>query len=133
MGEATFRKMMQKRFLLVIPKSGTLISPAIPSRSTILPSARKTGKIETGAEEAHILAATEVFFRTDIWRRGYISMALLKEKKQFERIVQKIDPRHKLIRAWELKGGISARVTALEIEQFDGQRKKLIVRQHGAV
>jgi len=60
-------------------------------------------------------------------------MAVLKEEKQFERIVQKIDPRHKLIRAWELKGGISARVTALEIEQFDGQTKKLIVRQHGAV
>lgn len=60
-------------------------------------------------------------------------MAVLKEEKHFEQIAQRIDPRNKLLRAWELKGGISARVTALEIEQSDGQRKKLIVRQHGAV
>jgi aminoglycoside phosphotransferase (APT) family kinase protein len=48
-------------------------------------------------------------------------------------IVQKIDPQSKLLRIWELKGGISAQVTAIEIEQPDGQTKKMIVRQHGAV
>ena len=37
----------------------------------------------------------------------------------------------KLLRTWELKGGISAQVTALEIELSSGQTKKMIVRQHG--
>lgn len=64
---------------------------------------------------------------------GYILVIDLEKDKRFNQVVQKIDPRNKLVRAWELKGGISARVTALEIEQSDGQTKKLIVRQHGAV
>jgi aminoglycoside phosphotransferase (APT) family kinase protein len=38
-----------------------------------------------------------------------------------------------LLRAWELKGGVSAQVTALEIERPGGQTHKMIVRQHGAV
>jgi aminoglycoside phosphotransferase (APT) family kinase protein len=38
-----------------------------------------------------------------------------------------------LLRRWELKGGISAQVTALEIERSDGQTKKMIVRRLGAV
>ncbi len=37
----------------------------------------------------------------------------------------------KLLRTWELKGGISAQVTALEIELSSRQTKKMIVRQHG--
>jgi aminoglycoside phosphotransferase (APT) family kinase protein len=53
--------------------------------------------------------------------------------KKFEQIVQTIDPHSRLLRAWELKGGVSAQVTALEIERPDGQMKKMIVRQHGAV
>ncbi len=53
--------------------------------------------------------------------------------RQFEQVVQKFAPQSKLLRAWELKGGISAQVTALEIEQADGQTKKMIVRQHGEV
>ncbi len=56
-----------------------------------------------------------------------------KEDKQFEQVVQRIDPQSKLIRAWELKGGVSAQVTTLEVEQPDGQTKKMIVRQHGEV
>src|SRR6266571_2831379 len=56
-----------------------------------------------------------------------------KEVKKFEQVIQKMDPQSKLLRTWELKGGISARVTALEIERLDGQTKKMIVRQHGAV
>jgi aminoglycoside phosphotransferase (APT) family kinase protein len=50
---------------------------------------------------------------------------------KFEQVVQKIDPKSKLLRTWELKGGVSAQVTALEIERPDGQTKKMIVRQHG--
>ncbi|MEO7911535.1 MAG: phosphotransferase family protein [Roseiflexaceae bacterium] len=53
--------------------------------------------------------------------------------QKFEQVVQKIAPQSKLLRAWELKGGVSAQVTALEIEQPDHQTKRMIVRQHGAV
>ncbi|MGH2495861.1 MAG: phosphotransferase family protein [Ktedonobacteraceae bacterium] len=56
-----------------------------------------------------------------------------KEDKKFERVVQKVDPRSKLIRTWELQGGVSARVTALEIGLPDGQTKKMVARQHGEV
>jgi aminoglycoside phosphotransferase (APT) family kinase protein len=54
-----------------------------------------------------------------------------KERKKFEQLVRKIDPQSKLLRKWELKGGVSAQVTALEIERHDGQTEKMIVRQHG--
>ncbi len=54
-------------------------------------------------------------------------------EQQFEQVVHKIEPQSKLLRAWELKGGVSAQVTALEIEQPDRQTKRMIVRRHGAV
>jgi aminoglycoside phosphotransferase (APT) family kinase protein len=60
-------------------------------------------------------------------------MTASKKDQKFEQLVQKIDPQSKLLRAWELKGGVSAQVTALEIERPDGQTKKMIVRQHGDV
>jgi aminoglycoside phosphotransferase (APT) family kinase protein len=60
-------------------------------------------------------------------------MTVSETNKQFEQLVQKIDPQSKLLRAWELKGGVSAQVTALEIERPNGQTQKMIVRQHGAV
>ena len=53
--------------------------------------------------------------------------------KRFEIVMQKIVPQGKLLRAWELKGGISAQVTALEIQQPDGQILKMVLRQHGDV
>lgn len=53
--------------------------------------------------------------------------------EKFERVVRRIDPQSRLLRAWELKGGVSARVTALEIERNDGHMQKMIVRQHGEV
>lgn len=59
-------------------------------------------------------------------------MAELKDEK-FERLVRKMDPRNRLLRVWELTGGVSAQVTALEIMHADGQLEKLIVRRHGAV
>jgi aminoglycoside phosphotransferase (APT) family kinase protein len=37
-----------------------------------------------------------------------------------------------LLRAWELKGGVSAQVTALEVEQPGDRTRKMIVRRHGA-
>jgi aminoglycoside phosphotransferase (APT) family kinase protein len=51
---------------------------------------------------------------------------------QFEALARKIDPRSKLIRVRELEGGVSAQVTAFEIEAGDGRTQTLIVRQHGA-
>jgi aminoglycoside phosphotransferase (APT) family kinase protein len=60
-------------------------------------------------------------------------MAASKEDKKFEQVVQKINPQSKLIRIWELEGGISAQVTALEMERSDGQIQKMVVRQHGEV
>ena len=60
-------------------------------------------------------------------------MTTSKTHRKFEQLVQKIDPQSKLLRAWELKGGVSAQVTALEIERPGGQTKKMIVRRHGAV
>jgi len=55
------------------------------------------------------------------------------EHEKLERLVRKIDPRSKLLRAWELTGGVSAGVTALEIERADGLRQKMVVRRHGEV
>jgi aminoglycoside phosphotransferase (APT) family kinase protein len=52
---------------------------------------------------------------------------------KFQRLVERIDPRAKVVRTWPLTGGVSAQVTALEVEQPDGRVRKLIVRQHGEV
>ncbi len=60
-------------------------------------------------------------------------MTAPEKDKKFEQLVQKIDPQSTLLRAWELKGGVSAQVTALEIERPDRQTKKIIVRRHGDV
>lgn len=55
------------------------------------------------------------------------------EKGKFERLVQRIEPGSKLLRAWPLTGGVSAQVTALEIERPGGRTEKLIARRHGDV
>lgn len=47
-------------------------------------------------------------------------------------VVGKIARGSKLVRAWELKGGISAEMTGLELEHPDGQAQKVIVRRPGA-
>ena len=59
-------------------------------------------------------------------------MTASKPDAQFERVVDRIAPQSTLLRTWELKGGVSAQVTALEIEQPDGQTKRMVVRRHGA-
>ena len=60
-------------------------------------------------------------------------MTEAKEDTKFEQVVHKLDPQSKLLRTWELKGGVSARVTALETLRPDGHTQKMIVRQHGEV
>ena len=52
-------------------------------------------------------------------------------QERFERLVRQIDRDARLIRAWRLEGGVSADVTALEIEAGDGAVTKLVVRRHG--
>ncbi len=54
-----------------------------------------------------------------------------REDNKFEQVIQKMDPQSKLLHTWELKGGVSAQVTAIEIERVDGQTSKMIVRRHG--
>ena len=54
-----------------------------------------------------------------------------KEDSKFEQVAHNIDPHSRLLRVWELEGGVSARVTALEIERPGGQAQKMIVRQYG--
>lgn len=53
--------------------------------------------------------------------------------RRLEIVLQKIAPGSQLLRAWELKGGISAQVTALEVLHPDGQMSKMVMRQHGDV
>jgi aminoglycoside phosphotransferase (APT) family kinase protein len=54
------------------------------------------------------------------------------QRELFEALAQRIEPRSKLLRTWELTGGVSAQVTAFEIERPDGRVERLIVRRHGA-
>lgn len=51
--------------------------------------------------------------------------------KPFVAVVQRLHPQNTLVRAWPLKGGVSAQVTALEIARPDGHRQKVVVRRHG--
>lgn len=60
-------------------------------------------------------------------------MSAAPDENPFARVVHKFDPHSTLLRSWALKGGVSAQVTALEVEQPDGQKQKLLVRQHGEV
>lgn len=49
----------------------------------------------------------------------------------FERVVQRLDPRARLLRHRPLTGGISAQMTALEIARADGTTAQVVVRRHG--
>ena len=60
-------------------------------------------------------------------------MADSKANNAFELVVEKFEPQSKLLRTIELKGGVSAQVTMLEIERPDDSTKKMLVRQHGEV
>ena len=59
-------------------------------------------------------------------------MTDLQNTSAFARLAHKMAPDSTLLRAWTLHGGVSARVTAIELQHADGQTQKLIVRQHGA-
>ena len=50
---------------------------------------------------------------------------------QLKTIVKMIYPQTELLKTWELTGGISAQITALEIVLSDGTVQRLVLRQHG--
>lgn len=52
------------------------------------------------------------------------------DNPKFAQITQILAPQSKLRQTWILKGGLSAEMTALEIETPDGQITRMIVRQH---
>jgi aminoglycoside phosphotransferase (APT) family kinase protein len=54
------------------------------------------------------------------------------EDMKFTLAARRAFPGSKLLRVWELEGGVSARVTALEVELPEGGTKKMVVRRHGA-
>lgn len=49
----------------------------------------------------------------------------------FATLVERVRPGSQWLRAWTLKGGVSAQVTGLEFVRPDGHHQKAIVRQHG--
>ncbi|MCB9161367.1 MAG: phosphotransferase [Caldilineaceae bacterium] len=46
-------------------------------------------------------------------------------------LIRRLDPTWRLVRAWPLTGGVSARVTALDVLLPDGQRREFVLREHG--
>lgn len=54
------------------------------------------------------------------------------EIERFARLAHELEPQAKLRRVWQLQGGVSAQVTALELEWPDGRSEKRVVRRHGA-
>ena len=64
--------------------------------------------------------------------RGYnYAMAANNSDSMYQQLVEKIAPHCRLLRSWRLTGGISAQMTALEIEHPGGQTQKLVVRRPG--
>jgi aminoglycoside phosphotransferase (APT) family kinase protein len=51
---------------------------------------------------------------------------------RFEQLVQRLYPLGRLINAWELKGGVSAQITALEVLLPGEQVMRMVVRRHGS-
>jgi len=51
----------------------------------------------------------------------------------FERIAQRLEPGGSVHRIWPLTGGVSAKVTALEIACSDSRLRRCVVRQPGAI
>ncbi len=58
-------------------------------------------------------------------------MIAVKEIGKLEQVAQRVAPGSRLLRAWELRGGISAQMTALEFAPPGGGRRKVIVRRPG--
>ena len=55
------------------------------------------------------------------------------EDPYIERLAQQIVPDSRLLRVWPLLGGISAQMTAFEIELPGGQARKMVLRRPGGI
>jgi aminoglycoside phosphotransferase (APT) family kinase protein len=55
------------------------------------------------------------------------------DEEKFEQVIRKFYPQCNFLRTGQLKGGVSAQMTVLEVALPDGQKIKMIVRQHGEV
>jgi aminoglycoside phosphotransferase (APT) family kinase protein len=53
-------------------------------------------------------------------------------QQQISELLRAASPGWRLVRAWPMSGAMSARVSAIEAEQPDGQRATLVLRQYGA-
>jgi aminoglycoside phosphotransferase (APT) family kinase protein len=53
------------------------------------------------------------------------------DDERYRRLVQHMEPSGRLLRTWPLTGGVSAQVTALQIERSDGRLERVVVRRHG--
>jgi aminoglycoside phosphotransferase (APT) family kinase protein len=53
------------------------------------------------------------------------------EQDALNALAHKLDPQGRLVRAWQLEGGVSAHVSAFELERSDGRIERLVVRRHG--
>jgi aminoglycoside phosphotransferase (APT) family kinase protein len=54
------------------------------------------------------------------------------DPQRFAALVASLAPASKLLSAQPLTGGVSAQITALELEHPDGTREKVVVREYGA-
>ena len=52
---------------------------------------------------------------------------------QLDAIAQQVRPGSTLRRSWRLEGGVSAQVTAIELELPDGRAERVVVRRHGEI
>jgi len=53
------------------------------------------------------------------------------DNDRFHQLVTRIDPANRLLRAWPLTGGVSAQVTALEVERLNVETTRWVARMHG--
>jgi aminoglycoside phosphotransferase (APT) family kinase protein len=60
-------------------------------------------------------------------------MTEAQENDKLAQVARKMEPGGRLLRVWPLAGGVSAQMTALEIERADGRPQKMIVRLHGEI
>lgn len=58
-------------------------------------------------------------------------MSESKQFEQFEAVVRRVNPDGRLLRMWQPQGGVSAQITALEVQEPGVRTRKMIVRRHG--
>ena len=57
----------------------------------------------------------------------------MEDQQKFSSVVKGIAPGSRLLRVWDLQGGVSARTVAVEFERPGGEHERAVVRLHGEV